>query len=263
MKQIAYTSDLHGKEELYTKFFSIEADYHIIGGDLFPRHGFYFKRLFDIQKHFIQTFLKPLLEQNRNSTQTLLMLGNDDLEPLERDLLELQEEGLCQYLHGKKILIDDFEVIGFKYIPPTPFSLKNLERRDSRGAKEKPFGKSLFFKDNGDAVKIDFNNFLQSQPSITDLLEALPKPKNFDKTIYVMHSPPYDCIIDKTVSGDCVGSLDIRTFILTYQPALFLCGHIHESLEHSILGKLLALILDNYTNLNIACLNLRMGSLIS
>ncbi|NVM53309.1 MAG: metallophosphoesterase [Candidatus Helarchaeota archaeon] len=229
MKRIAYCSDLHGKRERYLNFYSIEADYHIIGGDLFPRHGIYFKRLIDVQRNFIDEFLKPLLEQNKERTQTLLMLGNDDLEPLECNILEMQEDGLCHFLHGNKISIEDFEVIGFKYVPPTPFSLKNIERRDSRGISQKQFGTAILFQNDGMAMKIDFEAYLKSQPSIAELLDTLPKPTDFSKAIYVMHSPPYNSLIDTTVQGESVGSLDIRNFILKYQPTLVLCGHIHES----------------------------------
>ncbi|NVM31143.1 MAG: metallophosphoesterase [Candidatus Helarchaeota archaeon] len=238
MKRVAYCSDLHGNQERYQIFFAIEADYYVIGGDLLPKRGT-LQSLYPKQRNFMKEFLKPLLEKNKSDTTTLLMLGNDDLEPFERDLLNFEGDGLCKQLHGNKFAIEDFELIGFKYIPPTPFSLKGIERRDSRGIID-PLHRlysSFIFKDDGSAIKIDFEAYLKSQPSIAELLEALPKPADFSKTIYVMHSPPYDTMIDVTVQGIPVGSIDIRNFILKYQPPLLLCGHIHESPGTVQLGK--------------------------
>jgi Icc-related predicted phosphoesterase len=228
MKRIVYTADLHGDMERYQKFFEIQGDYHIIGGDLFPKRG-YFKTLLGIQKDFMDTFLYPLLESQKMNTQTLLMLGNDDIEPLEHILLEWQEDGLCYHLHNSLFEVEGFEIIGFKYIPPTPFSMKNFERWDSRGITQTQFAQPVLFQEEGSFPTIDFESYLKSKPSIADLLEQMPKPRDYSKTIYIFHSPPYNSGLDITVNKEAVGSQDIRDFIWKYQPGLVLCGHIHES----------------------------------
>ncbi len=238
MKRLAFSSDLHGDEEKYQKFFSIEADFHVIGGDLLPKRGT-LKTIYKKQRTFVSEFLKEILEKHKGKTRTFLMLGNDDLDPFEKDILKFESEGLCHQLHGNKFAIDGFELIGFKYIPPTPFSLKGIERRDSRGVID-PLHRlysSFIFEDDGTPIKIDFQSYLKSQPSIAELLDALPKPVDYSKTIYVMHTPPYNCEIDLTISCDPVGSLDVRDFLFEHQPALFLCGHIHEAPGTYYLGK--------------------------
>lgn len=238
MKRLAFSSDLHGDKEKFQKFFNVRADYHVIGGDLLPKRGT-LKTIYKKQRSFMAEFLNPFLEQKKDVTTTLLMLGNDDLEPFEQVLLDFEREGLCKQLHGNRFTIEGFELIGFKYIPPTPFSLKGIERRDSRGVID-PLHRlysSFIFEDDGSPIKIDFQAYLKSQPSIAELLETLPKPADYSKSIYAMHSPPYDCGIDVTVRGDPVGSIDIKNFLLQYQPALFLCGHIHESPGTFHLGK--------------------------
>jgi len=227
MKRIVYTADLHGNTQRFQDFFRIRGDYHIIGGDLFPKRG-YFKTLWEIQKNFMQEFLFPLLKSQKELTQTLLMLGNDDIEPLEYFLLEWQEKRLCYQLHNSLFEVEGFEIIGFKYIPPTPFSNKNFERWDARGITQAQFADSVLFQDRSFSV-IDFESYLQSQPSIAELLEQMPKPRDYSKTIYIFHSPPYDSGLDITVNKEAVGSQDIRDFIRKYQPALVLCGHIHEA----------------------------------
>ena len=225
---MVYCADIHGSIEKYQSFFGIPGDYHIIGGDLLPKRGC-FKSLYDIQRHFLDDFLKPLLEVQKKHTRTLLMLGNEDIESLEHFLLQWQEHGLCNHLHGSLFEVEDFEIIGFKYIPPSPFSNKNFERWDSRGIIQKQFRASVLFQEDGSYANIDFESYLKSQPSLATLLEKLPKPHDFSKAIYVMHSPPYDSVIDVTVNKEPAGSQDIRDFICKHQPALVLCGHIHES----------------------------------
>lgn len=236
MKRIVYCADLHGDIERYQAFFGIPGDYHIIGGDLLPKRG-YFKNLYDIQWHFMVDFLKPLLDAQKKHTRTLLMLGNDDIESLEVLLREWEGEGLCGQLHGSLFEVEGFEIIGFKYIPPTPFSAKNFERADSRGIAQKQFAAPVLFQTDGSYPTIDFESYLKSNPSISELLERLPKPRDFSKAIYIMHSPPYNSSIDVTVKKEPVGSQDIRNFITKYQPNLVLCGHIHESPGTIKLGR--------------------------
>lgn len=228
MKRIVYCADLHGSVERYQAFFAIPGDYHVIGGDLLPKRG-YFKTLYEIQRQFLFDFLKPLLETQQKHTRTLLMLGNDDIEAFEEVLRVWEGEGLCNNLHGALFEIEGFEIIGFKYIPPTPFSNKNFERWDSRGMVQTQFAPPVLFQADGSYSTIDFESYLKSNPSMAELLEQLPKPRDFSKAIYIMHSPPYNSVLDVTVNKDPVGSRDIRDFIVKHQPALVLSGHIHES----------------------------------
>jgi Icc-related predicted phosphoesterase len=236
MKRIAYCADLHGDRNKYHQFFAIKADCHIIGGDLFPKRSHRIK-LFAYQKEFMESFLRPLLEQNKKVTSTFLMLGNDDIGPLEKNILQYHEEGLCSYLHNNIYELENFELIGFQYVPPTPFAMKNFERMDSRGASQELFSPPILFQEDGSIIQIDFPSYLRANPSIAELLEALPKPTDPSKTIYVMHSPPYKTSLDITVKNEHVGSNDIREFLLKNQPNLFLCGHIHESPGTTKLGN--------------------------
>ena len=47
--------------------------------------------------------------------------------------------------------------------------------------------------------------------------------------IVLSHSPPRGTLLDRTRRGEHVGSHAVRQFIEQVQPALLLCGHIHES----------------------------------
>jgi Icc-related predicted phosphoesterase len=47
--------------------------------------------------------------------------------------------------------------------------------------------------------------------------------------VVLSHSPPRDTHLDRTAQGEHVGSSAVRQFIETAQPALVVCGHIHEA----------------------------------
>ncbi len=47
--------------------------------------------------------------------------------------------------------------------------------------------------------------------------------------IFLCHSPPKNTMVDRTLSGEHVGSTAVRAAIERLKPRLFLCGHIHEA----------------------------------
>ncbi|MDL2267264.1 metallophosphoesterase [Desulfovibrio sp. OttesenSCG-928-G15] len=55
--------------------------------------------------------------------------------------------------------------------------------------------------------------------------------------VLVSHTPPRDSACDKLSSGASAGSVAVREFIEKHQPALCLCGHIHESVGEDHIGN--------------------------
>ncbi len=55
--------------------------------------------------------------------------------------------------------------------------------------------------------------------------------------VVVSHPPPYDTPVDLTARGEHVGSRALREFILEHEPALVVCGHIHEARGVAQLGS--------------------------
>jgi Icc-related predicted phosphoesterase len=47
--------------------------------------------------------------------------------------------------------------------------------------------------------------------------------------IFLSHSPPAACQLDRTMRGEHVGSASVRKWIDRVRPRLFVCGHIHEA----------------------------------
>ena len=57
--------------------------------------------------------------------------------------------------------------------------------------------------------------------------------------IFVVHQPPLNTIADIIPGGKHVGSSSVREFIDKKQPAICICGHIHESVGKEYYGKTL------------------------
>ena len=55
--------------------------------------------------------------------------------------------------------------------------------------------------------------------------------------VLVIHEPPANTICDRVKPGLHVGSFSVRQFIESAQPALCLCGHIHEGIGIDRIGK--------------------------
>ncbi len=55
--------------------------------------------------------------------------------------------------------------------------------------------------------------------------------------ILVSHAPPYGTAVDMIRSGKHVGSTAVRKFVESEQPAVVICGHIHEARGMDKLGS--------------------------
>lgn len=82
--------------------------------------------------------------------------------------------------------------------------------------------------------------------------------KNCEKTVLVSHSPPFGTLVDKTKSGEHVGSKLLRAFVEDVKPDLVLCGHAHEARGHDKLGRTLVI---NPGPLHMGCVKVDLSSL--
>jgi len=55
--------------------------------------------------------------------------------------------------------------------------------------------------------------------------------------LLLSHTPPRDTKLDKTRRGAHVGSVAVRTYINEHQPAVVVCGHIHEGRGVQTVGQ--------------------------
>jgi len=265
--RVLFTSDIHGNEGQYRKLVNyairIRADSIVVSGDIAPLVSD--KYLIKSQRRFLRDRLPELLNPLRKDlpdSRLFLMMGNEDCAS-NMDVLEREDPELFRMVHEKRIrLTEEFDIVGYPYVPITPFMLKDWEKYDlsetprdlletytlRKATEYKLFGyKSTKtgwkrFRFDPEMEKID-----SIQKDLSDDLFC----ENADKTVYVFHAPPYQTNLDLAYGRDHLGSIAIRLFIEKQQPYLTLHGHIHETVDLSgnfqqKIGKTLCFASGNY-----------------
>jgi uncharacterized protein len=232
-----FASDLHGHRSHYEELLALaagdKAGAVILGGDLLPRKGHHLASL-EGQLAFVRTEFRDFSEKLRSSGTTglFIILGNDDWAgtiPLFRDL---ESGGLLSILDGRERNLDGRTALsGYSYVPPTPFLLKDFEKRDMK-ADPAPGGlRRVYVTRNGGVEETDEREFFENRGSIEEDLDFPADPGCSE--VRVMHGPPFGTALDRLYDGRSAGSRAVRNFILKTQPVLTLHGHIHESPEVS------------------------------
>jgi Icc-related predicted phosphoesterase len=237
--QCFFASDLHGSVDRYSKLFAaIEEEKPrgvFLGGDLLPHH--WAERLGGggfIEDVLVAGFVS-LREKFANAApRVFIILGNDDDRASEQTFIEGDGAGLWSYAHERWGSLDSHPVVGYAYVPPTPFLLKDWERYDvSR------------FTDAGCVSPEQGQRTVPVDPDeirfgtiAADLLQ-LTQDRDLEDTVCLFHSPPYRTDLDRAALDGRefdhapldvhVGSIAIQRFIEDRQPLLTLHGHIHES----------------------------------
>ncbi len=235
--KILYTTDLHGSQHYYNQIVKAAIKLHkvdmvINGGDMLPKTAPIFKNQPKFIKHLEKDYF-PRFE--KAGIQYLCCLGNDDLRIYD-DLFD-QACDKFENVHniaGRLIEIGGLEFIGFNLVNDFPFELKDRVRMDSEGfvfPRQNGCGCFSVMKETGGGWEDieDWISLAQSMPTLEDELEALVKPKNMEKAVYVMHMPPGGLSLDVCLSGDRPASDAVRYFLAMNQPFLSLHGHIHEN----------------------------------
>ena len=237
--RLVYTTDLHGNLALYRALGEAalrwEADTAIIGGDLCPG-----TRPFEGQPQahaeFIRRDLAPLIagwKRERTRLRVFAIPGNDDFQAVLPALGELEQAGLLVSLHRRLLRLDSCSILGLAFVPPTPFSIKDFERRDIAGPVRQTMQplRCVIGTESGTRLLENFSAYLEAEPSIQEeltrldrLLEPDPQP-----LIAVLHTPPANTCCDRMLNHQHVGSQAVRQWIEGRQPLLTLHGHIHES----------------------------------
>jgi Icc-related predicted phosphoesterase len=241
--KVLYTSDLHGEIHLYHELFSLavasSSEVMMIGGDLLPSFP-PTKRYEDMvpnQKTFVEQFLSPLLERVLEATsvqQIFLIPGNWDLG--YPHLFKESMEGIVDLSQRSYRLKNGYELIGYPFVPPTPFRPKDFEKMDDIEAPWPPQKNPSYIRSSDPTdqlTPLDPYLYLRGRETIEEDLNHLPKPLHPKRAIYMMHSPPFGTRLDFIQRGKSAGSRSIKTFIEKHQPLLTLHGHIHESPELS------------------------------
>jgi Icc-related predicted phosphoesterase len=243
MTHCLFVSDLHGRIEGYRKLsrtISAEAPHAVfLGGDLLPGALASLAGAEPEFEDFIMEFLLVefgLLKKNMGSSypRVFAILGNDDGRYLEPSMAAGESRGVWEYVHMRKVLLGDFLVCGYSYIPPTPFFLKDWEKYDVSHFVDPG---SLSIEEGEHSVPVDPAELRNS--TIEGDLAALAAEEDVSNSIFLFHAPPYQTNLDRAaLDGKTVehvpldvhvGSIAVRRFIEARQPLVTLHGHVHES----------------------------------
>ena len=237
-----FVSDLHGRKTRYDKLFeAIEfesPELVLIGGDVLPS-GISILTDENINGDFLDDFLANKFELLKDKMKekfplVLMIAGNDDPKAYENKFFEFEEKGYWKYINEKVVKFQEYFIAGYAYVPPTPFLLKDWEKYDvSRFVDVGCVSPEEGFR----SVKKEEN--VIRHETISEDLEKYFKNMDFEKSVFLFHSPPYKTnldrintygkMIDYVQPDEHVGSIAIQRFIESKQPLLTLHGHIHES----------------------------------
>ena len=236
-----FTADLHGNTHQYEKVFAYAANNSIsviiFGGDLTPKKEQLRTPFF--QRKFLEDFLFPLIEKNRDKN-ILLMMGNDDFKSNEPFLHDAQQSVGFTLFNNNCVCLKGFYFAGYSSVPYTPFPWKDWEKRDlesdtGRNLRKDALKKGYISKRDRFFEKDIFDDMKLS--SIESELDRLTHGIPSDKLILVTHAPPYRTQCDYTKRKDGklahVGSKAVRKIIEKRQPLLSLHGHIHDTVHHT------------------------------
>jgi len=248
-----FVSDLHGRRGRYQALWACIGRERpravFCGGDLLPMG-------LDAGD-FVADFLIPgfdLLRQELGPDypRIFVILGNDDPRALEEEFTAAERDGLWEYIHGRKVALGKFVVFGYSYVPPTPFQLKDWEKYDvsqfvdpgcvspEEGRRSVPVPiREIRYA----TIARDLEDLIADLAAnqATDLVTNQPANADLQNAIFLFHTPPYGCGLDraaldgKTVDhvpvDPHVGSIAVQRFIGARQPLLTLHGHVHEAVR--------------------------------
>lgn len=238
-----FVSDLHGKVSKYEILFNyIENEKPkavFLGGDLLPASVLHSFRAGEGQSDFTVEYLGKRLKMLQSKLgdeypQIFVIMGNDDPKSEENSFIQLENENLWKYIHGKTLEYMGFTIFGYSYIPPTPFMLKDWEKYDSKVNEIKPGS-----IEPGKGFKTQYIKNPEEEDTIMNDILRITRDIDPGKIIGLFHSPPYKTSLDRAALDKVkvnqqsvdnhVGSGAIKQYIVKNQPYLTLHGHIHES----------------------------------
>jgi len=242
MNTCFFVSDLHGMisryEKLVRKIKTERPEFVFIGGDLLPHKSIQgrtgFEQVEDFGRDVILKKFRKLKEVMAcHYPKVYLIPGNDDRKDQLNAIGTGEEEQLWTNLNMRTVVAGKYRFIGYAYVPPTPFRLKDWEKYDvSR------------YVDPGCLSPLEGVRTAEADgdpewDTIAKDLEALTRNTDLSNSVFLFHSPPYQCLLDRAaldgrmvdhVPMDVhVGSIAIQRFIQEKQPWITLHGHIHES----------------------------------
>jgi Icc-related predicted phosphoesterase len=237
---LVFATDFHGHEIHYHRLFKYikenSIQYLVFGGDLCPG-GFSRDQLqlwSKIQHEFLSKILLKNIEDISKRIPSFIcfiIMGNDDLRVNLDVLKNIEWRRHLKIIHGQSASIQDWQILGYSFVPPTPFLLKDWEKYENSIKIIEPI-----------AIPPEqgfYSTQFRESTTIEEDLNALKKKISSKRTIFVSHCPPYKTLLDQSRMDQYryeglkmdkhLGSVAIRKFIEEIKPQITLHGHIHES----------------------------------
>lgn len=229
MPRIVYASDLHASTAHYETLFEAalraEADAVVLGGDLLP-DDLSGSGLAKTQIAWVEQTLAPMLARYRaRGGQRVLAIGGNHDTVL--GLEALTRTAIVEVIHGRGVELGHWTFVGCGHTPPTPFIVKDFERRDDPGGPEEPQPDRAWVSGPEGMVMTAPEDHFRGSLSISEELARLPFVEG--RTAVVAHCPPFDTPLDLMYGPRHIGSRAMRRFIDERQPLMTLHGHIHEA----------------------------------
>lgn len=169
---------------------------------------------------------------NSDNIRFIGILGNDDLETVENDYLEMisQYENIYN-VDGQKVDIEDISFIGLSKVLDTPFFRKDRIVIEKGQEMPKQLKEVVYVNKCTQPLTVEeWKEYRENNiPRMEDELNNLPKVTEGHKGIFIFHDPPYGVGLDNCKDGDKVGSKSMTEFIKNSNAYMSLHGHIHES----------------------------------
>jgi uncharacterized protein len=231
--RLVYATDLHGNASAYELLAQFAQEQHadvvILGGDWFA-----YSPTAASQRAFAEGPLWSFLEDlSQASIPVLAISGNVDRPAAIRRVEDFECSGHIRILTLQPYLValpgkenEAVAFIGYPFVPPMPFRIKDHERRDLASDHYDGPWPILISSPTGDGPVEAPADYLEHLPSIEEDLAAVPEMDS--PCIFVAHTPPRG-VIDLGNNGIHAGSHAVSNWIRNRQPLLSLHGHIHEA----------------------------------
>jgi uncharacterized protein len=240
--KIVAVSDLHGLKarfDLLGRLFDGGIDTLLIAGDI-AASGDPQAQQDDVRRHF------GSLLHGRSGIRILAIPGNDDWKIVEATLKEFPEITVptgqaCPLAAG-------VSVVGYPYVPISPFLMKDFEKWDGEDEPALPshpeqLEEALIAERvnihgiRSRGLDLEDHTFdpRDRRDNIRNDLEKAARLSDPRETLFLMHCPPFGFMDDGISVGHEVhiGSKAVRTFIHERQPLLTVHGHSHEAVDRA------------------------------
>lgn len=235
--KLLYTSDLHGSKRHYEMLLNFlcyrPCDVLVLGGDMTPDGSW--QNPYPHVSEFIRQDYRWFLEQAHlscNGLSILAVFGNHDWNFAIDEMAALEKQDLVVMLsHDHLVTRGGMNFLGLSYSPPSPHTIKDFERRDTRDSDLTDFDGGVWSLESGCLEAAPAREFFAAHESIEEMLSQAPQAQR--DLVFVSHPPPAQTSLDPLPEFGHVGSVAVRRFIETTQPVLSLHGHIHEAPRES------------------------------